>query len=162
MQKQFRKTKRVKKPNYKNKTFNKRPNHLKVVTVGLIHANWCGHCQALKPHWQKMKNEIKTRNKNENFHFVEIEDSDNMKEQKINNINKNLKEGKITVDGFPTIFKIKRKKIEYYGGEREAESLKNWFMKDDNKKNQQEEDQKQGLMQKIFGGGCGCNSDKLL
>jgi len=158
MQKQLKKTKRNRLYN-KNKTLNKRPHHLKVITVGLIHANWCGHCQALKPHWDKMKNEMKISNKNKKFDFVEIEDSDHMKEQKINNINKKLKGNKINIKGYPTIFKIKGGNLEYYEGERESNSLKNWFSGIEiSNQNQQ-----QGLMkgmQQMFGGGCGCSSLK--
>jgi thiol-disulfide isomerase/thioredoxin len=159
MQKSLRKTKKT---NYKNnKTFNKRPNHLKVITIGLIHANWCGHCQALKPEWQKMKNEMKMENKRgKNFHFVEIEDSDSMKEKKINNINKKLKEGKIMVDGFPTIFKIEGGNVKYYQGQREARSLKSWFTTTGNQQENKQHNQQQGFMQQMFGGGCGCSSLK--
>jgi hypothetical protein len=165
MKKQLRKTKKNNKlyHNKINKTLNKRPNHLKLTTVGLIHANWCGHCQALKPEWHKMKNEMKMGNKNRNFHFVEIEDSDIMKEKKINNINKKLKGKKIVINGFPTIFKIEGGDVKYYGGEREARSLKNWFTTGGNQEENKQEHQQQGFMQgmqKIFGGGCGCSSMK--
>ena len=166
MQKLLRKTKRNKLYN-KNKTLNKRPHHLKVITVGLIHANWCGHCQALKPHWDKMKNEMKIGNKSKKFDFVEIEDSDHMKEKKIHNINKKIKGNKIDIKGYPTIFKIEGGNVKYYGGERESESLKSWFSEGENqhknKHKNQHKNQQQGLMngmQQMFGGGCGCSSLK--
>ena len=56
-----------------------------VITIGLIYANWCGHCQSLKPEWQKMKyNVMKTPSyKNGNYRFSEIEDADRLKDQKI-------------------------------------------------------------------------------
>ena len=36
---------------------------------------------------------------------------------------------RINIDGFPTIFKICRKKIEYYNGPRYANELYNWVTK---------------------------------
>ena len=37
------------------KTRNTRKHMKPSITVGLIYANWCSHCQALKPEWKNMK-----------------------------------------------------------------------------------------------------------
>jgi thiol-disulfide isomerase/thioredoxin len=101
-----------------------------VVTIGLIYANWCGHCQALKPEWQKMKNNImKTPTyKKGGYKFHEIEDADELKDSKINNINSKLKGGKLSANGYPTIFKINGGKLQYFEGGRSAGELQNWFL----------------------------------
>lgn len=96
----------------------------KPVTVGLVHANWCGHCQHLMPEWNKMEHNIKNDPKlNTKCDIVKIE-SENIS----NELPKyeNMINEKIPVDGYPTIFLIKDKKIEKYGGERSAEALGGW------------------------------------
>jgi thiol-disulfide isomerase/thioredoxin len=101
-----------------------------VVTVGLIYANWCGHCQSLKPEWQTMKNSIikSPSYKGGQYKFTEIEDSDELKDSKINEINTTLKGGTLSANGYPTIFKISGGKISYYQGNRSANELRKWFM----------------------------------
>jgi len=118
----------TRKNNYNNNTKKKYSNP--IVTVGLIYANWCGHCQALKPEWKKMKyNIMKTPSyKKGMYKFIEIEDSDKMKDQKINNMNSYLKGEKLTANGYPTIFKIKGGKLQYYTNDRTAPELQNWFL----------------------------------
>jgi thiol-disulfide isomerase/thioredoxin len=104
-----------------HKKINKNKKH---VTVGLVHANWCGHCQHLMPEWDKMENNIKNNPKlNTNCNIVKIE-SENIS----NELPKYEKmiNGKIPVDGYPTIFLIKDNKIEKYTGERNAEAIGGW------------------------------------
>jgi hypothetical protein len=53
-------------------------------------------------------------------------------QQQINDFNaKHFPNGnkKVEVDGYPTLFKICRKKIEYYNGPRMANDLYNWYTK---------------------------------
>jgi thiol-disulfide isomerase/thioredoxin len=92
--------------------------------VGLVHANWCGHCQHLMPEWNKMENNIKNDPKlNTKCNIVKIES-----EHVNNELPKyeNMINEKIPVEGYPTIFLIKNKRIEKYGGERSAEALRGW------------------------------------
>uniref|UniRef100_A0A6C0JRF9 Thioredoxin domain-containing protein n=1 Tax=viral metagenome TaxID=1070528 RepID=A0A6C0JRF9_9ZZZZ len=134
-----------------NKTEKKKPQ---IVTIGLIYANWCGHCQSLKPEWKKMKyNLMKTPTfKRGYYKFIEIEDSDKSKDLKINSINTHLTGEKLSANGYPTIFKIHGGKLHYYNGNRTAIELQNWFL---NKNIQDNEAPPRGvysLFNRMFGG----------
>ena len=88
-----------------------------------IYANWCGHCQSLKPVWSELKNIMSA---NKNVSMIEIEESE-MKDKmgKLRNICKK----DIDVNGFPTIVKICGKaNPEYYQGERSIDALRKWIM----------------------------------
>jgi len=58
--------------------------------------------------------------------IFEVEDADTMKDNKIKKINKKVNGGELQVNGFPTLFKIVGGNIEYYNGERSANSLLEW------------------------------------
>jgi thiol-disulfide isomerase/thioredoxin len=96
--------------------------------IGLIFANWCGHCQSLKPHWLNMKKTLSSNPKfrNQSCKVIEIEDSDKDKDKKIAQINATVNGTKLVANGYPTIFKKKGGVIEYYSGEREANALTRW------------------------------------
>lgn len=105
----------------------KKRHSAKPVIIGLIYANWCGHCQALKPEWNTFKKNLKMDKKlASKCGIFEVEDSDSMKDIKIKKLNKKLRGGEVSVDGFPTLFKIFGGNIEYYSGERNSSSLLNW------------------------------------
>jgi thiol-disulfide isomerase/thioredoxin len=91
------------------------------IIIGKIYANWCGHCQSLKPQWNKMKKMIH----NKNIKFIEIE------EQQQNKLNKFKRQyPSLQVNGYPTIFKIyPNKEIEYYNNDRIADDIKKWAIK---------------------------------
>ena len=95
----------------------------KPITIGLVYAEWCGHCQALKPDWKKLKD---TLSKNKKFNIFELEDSDTNKESKLKSVGKKTHGGSIQVNGFPTLFKILNGKVEYYNGERTFDALLKW------------------------------------
>jgi len=134
--------------------------------IGLVYANWCGHCQALKPEWKKMKNNLKSSKIKNNHQFVEIEDSDIQKNHKMNQINTRLKKGeKLNVQGYPTIFKIKSGNLEYYKGGRTSDEMGNWAFKNEKKMQQDLNKEKQGFNNNFLnmlggkkGGGCGCGN----
>lgn len=91
-------------------------------TIVLIYANWCPHCQTMKPEWNEMKNrlgmDIKT---------IEIEDSDFDKDMKIRDIeDNNLKGEHIEIMGYPTMFKVHNGHTDYYGGSRTASEMIKW------------------------------------
>ena len=94
----------------------------KKTIVCKIYANWCGHCQTLKPIWAELKNMM---NDDKNVTMIEIEESE-MKE-KIGKL-RNICKKNIDVDGFPTIVKICGKKVEYYQGERSVDAMRAWIM----------------------------------
>lgn len=76
----------------------------------LFFANWCGHCQRLKPTWEKLETKI---NGNGNYLLVAIDIE---------------KEPEITrwanVNGFPSIFHFdKQGKLREYQGSRSEEDL---------------------------------------
>jgi thiol-disulfide isomerase/thioredoxin len=91
----------------------------KKIVVGLVFAPWCGHCHALRPEWDKMKKELN----NDKYQVEEVSDSE--MSSKIPRLNK--KYGvQIVSDGFPTIFKIKNGKLDYYKGARNMKAMKRW------------------------------------
>lgn len=97
-----------------------------VIIIGKIYAEWCGHCQNLKPIWENIKNELET---NPQIVFEEIEDVDIPK--KLDILNKKYlphSADKITADGYPTIFKIQKGGISYYTGNREQSLIHNWII----------------------------------
>jgi thiol-disulfide isomerase/thioredoxin len=93
---------------------------MKTITIiGKIYANWCGHCQALKPEWNKMKTLIK---KDANIEIVEIEENEH---EKLNKLKQRFPH--LQINGYPTIFKIyANKKIEYYTGNRLVFDMTKW------------------------------------
>lgn len=95
----------------------------KPVTIGLVYAEWCGHCKSLKPIWKKLKHSLSP---SKNFNIFELENSDANKEAKLKSVGKKTRGGSIQVNGFPTLFKILNGKVEYYNGERTLDALLKW------------------------------------
>jgi thiol-disulfide isomerase/thioredoxin len=96
------------------------------IIIGKIYANWCGHCQSLKPEWYNMKKMLKYKNKN--IQFVEIEES---QQQKLDKFKKRFPQ--LEINGYPTIFKIyPNKHIEYYNGNRLTSDMKKWVFEKNN------------------------------
>ena len=164
-----RKTANRRRKSYQKGGFQKTRNtrntrkHMKPsITVGLIYANWCGHCQALKPEWKNMKKELRGTD----CQYLEIEDSDHHKDRKIAHVNSRLKTGKLAIEGYPTVFRIKNGVLEYYQGTRAASAMAQWF-KGGSVKQEQEPGQEQGMMQRLFGGkkqkggDCGCGQKSI-
>lgn len=91
-------------------------------TIVLVYANWCPHCQTMKPEWNEMKNNLGM-----DFEIIEIEDSDFDKDMKIKNIEDNKLKGEhIEIMGYPTMFKIHNGHADYYGGSRIATEMVKW------------------------------------
>ena len=98
------------------------------IVIGLIHAEWCGHCKRLMPKWKMMKTQI-NNNLQDQFIFSEIEAANETSE--INNIIKTyLPNSKkiITVQGgYPTMFKIENGNLDYYKKGHDIQDMTNWF-----------------------------------
>lgn len=84
------------------------------IKIILYYADWCGHCKAFKPEWEKLKKKLQ----NTNIKVEEYEESvdgDKMNEDEI--------------QGFPTIRIIKDKKTSDYNGKRDSESIYHFLTK---------------------------------
>ena len=108
-----------------------RHNHTKKnkkspIIVGKVYADWCGHCQTLKPEWTKMKNHVNMKNRKRHVVFTEIE------EKKIDTKLRKLEKQygvQVQANGYPTIFKISDGKVTYYSGNRTSDVMSNWVLK---------------------------------
>jgi thiol-disulfide isomerase/thioredoxin len=120
----------------------------KMLIIGKIYADWCGHCRILKPEWNKMKYNIKNH-KPHNMHqvrYIEIEQAQEQpKVDKVNKIYLSGSEKKLALQGgYPTIFKITQGMLEYYNGPRNAEMMQKWalhHMGGQQKEQQEQEEQ---------------------
>lgn len=121
---QKRRTQRKQQRKQDNKEMRASNNQDANTIVCKIYANWCGHCQDLKPVWAELKNLMSA---NKNVTMIEIEESE-MKEKM--GALKNICKQDIDVNGFPTIVKICGKATpEYYQGERSVDALREWISK---------------------------------
>ena len=90
------------------------------IIVGKVYANWCGHCQNLKPEWKALKKSLS----NSRVQFIEIEESESAKRAHFEKKNKI----QLNVNGYPTIFKIQYgKPVQYYIGERTSDAMLKWI-----------------------------------
>lgn len=98
-----------------------KPSH---TIIGLVHAEWCGHCKELKPKWDEMKHELQ-KQINPSQSPIEIKEVEESDTRGISELKQN--HSSLEINGYPTIFKISPVgKIEYYQGEREVDSLVKW------------------------------------
>jgi len=99
------------------------------MTVGVVRANWCGHCRDLEPEWDLMKSQIEEDSALKNkCEFVKIESTDSNYENEKARMEQKMNGNSLTVDGFPTIFMIRDGKlIKYNDCERTAPNLVNWI-----------------------------------
>ena len=90
--------------------------------IVLVYADWCGHCQALKPEWEKMEEAMKG---DERCEIVKIESED---KSGLENLNSRLDGERIDVSGYPTILSIdgQTRKHHMYNGGRSADALIAW------------------------------------
>lgn len=115
--------------------------------IGLIYSESCIHCKNLEPHWELMKSRLDVNNQFKKKHGM-IRKIEYSNKEEIQTLDPNIR-----YDGVPTIFKKKGDKLEYYGGNRDADSLVIWALKDIVpvvKSN--EEFGEPDLFQRLFGG----------
>jgi thiol-disulfide isomerase/thioredoxin len=90
--------------------------------IVLFYMNGCGHCETMKPAWNKLITELKDKHKNEII--LGAIESSSMDMFKTHGINP-------AVSGFPTIlyFQPGRHNMpEHYKGDRSYEDLKKWIL----------------------------------
>ena len=90
--------------------------------VVLFYMNGCGHCETMKPSWNKLITELKDKHKNEII--LGAIESGNMDMFKKHGISP-------SVSGFPTILYFHPNKLttpESYKGDRSYEDLKKWLL----------------------------------
>ena len=105
---------------------NKTKSNKKVIIVGKVYADWCGHCQMLKPEWAKMKNHIYSKKGKKRVVFVEIEEK--QIESKLRKLEKD--QGvKVNINGYPTLFRISGGKVVYYNGNRQSDEMSRWYLR---------------------------------
>jgi len=88
----------------------------------LFYMNGCGHCETMKPAWNKVITELKDKHKNEII--LGAVESSNMDMFKKHGISP-------SVSGFPTILYFHPNKLtnpEPYNGDRSYEDLKKWIL----------------------------------
>jgi thiol-disulfide isomerase/thioredoxin len=85
-----------------------------------IYAEWCGHCKALKPEWEKLVNEALSNDElKDNINLISIE------ETQLKRMSEKLQK---KVEGFPTLLFIKKGEMDpdnyiQYSGDRNASSM---------------------------------------
>lgn len=94
------------------------------VVYGRIYAEWCGACQALKPTWEKVTMVVGDKSVDFSAEDIELEERN---AEFIKTYNIPLP----TVNGYPTIFKLRAKggTIELFEDERSVDKLVEWILK---------------------------------
>lgn len=121
----------TKKHNNHNKTHKIGP---KVLLIGKIYADWCGHCRTLNKEWSKMKYNLEQKNGSHGYEIRYIEIEQSAEQSKVDEVNKKYLQNSATKlalqGGYPTIFKIVNGNIEYYpeNTPRQVEAMQKWFL----------------------------------
>jgi len=104
--------------------------HKNTFVIGKIYADWCGHCTALAPKWNKLTKILRKKIPKRQLVISSIE-SENV-ETGLSTLNQTYlsnSDAKVAVqDGYPTIFKIVNNKIHYYEGPRELAPMLKWAL----------------------------------
>jgi hypothetical protein len=115
-------TKKPKKTNKKSKKTNKKHN---LLVVGLIHSDTCGHCIAMRPAWDQMKESLRNTMGNRVLvHEVEASQMPNG----LNTLRKYTAQKVQIQGGYPTLYKIAERTVSYYDGPRDHDSMYNWYV----------------------------------
>jgi thiol-disulfide isomerase/thioredoxin len=113
--------KKSKKSNKKSKKQHKKHN---LLVVGLIHSDTCGHCIAMRPAWDQMKESLRNTLGNRVLvHEVEASQMPNG----LNALRKYTVQKVQIQGGYPTLYKITGGNVLYYNGPRDHDSMYNWY-----------------------------------
>lgn len=93
------------------------------IVVGMLYADWCPHCQTVKPEWETLRTMLPP-----NYEVIKIEEQDPNKTNIISRIEERMNGNHIENRGYPTIFKVNGNRADYYEGERTAELIGGWAM----------------------------------
>jgi thiol-disulfide isomerase/thioredoxin len=114
--------KKSKKTNKKSKKQHKKHN---LLVVGLIHSDTCGHCIAMRPAWDQMKESLRNTLGNRVLvHEVEASQMPNG----LNALRKYTVQKVQIQSGYPTLYKITGGNVLYYDGPRDHDSMYNWYV----------------------------------
>jgi thiol-disulfide isomerase/thioredoxin len=108
------------------------------IIMGILYAKWCPHCKELipddnetQPKWQQTMDIIRgMQNRNRDMYYIQLEDDEikhKGKLDKLNNRCRGLCKTPISVNGYPSMFKMHGGKLEMYEGEREPKIMAEWF-----------------------------------
>jgi thiol-disulfide isomerase/thioredoxin len=103
-----------------------RKSQKNIIVVGKVYADWCGHCQSLKPEWAKMKHKIHKKKGKHHIVYEEVEEKEI--DTKLKRI-KNEQKVNIEANGYPTLFRISNGKVDYYNGNRQSDAMADWYLR---------------------------------
>jgi thiol-disulfide isomerase/thioredoxin len=106
-----------------------RKSQKNMIVVGKVYADWCGHCQSLKPEWAKMKHKIHKKKGKHHIVYEEVEEKEI--DTKLKRI-KNEQKVNIEANGYPTLFRISNGKVDYYNGNRQSDAMADWYLRGGN------------------------------
>lgn len=107
--------------NIQTKYQTKKKNKNNKIAIVLIYADWCGHCQLLRPVWNEF---IQTLDKDK-YDIIEINSEE--QEEGVNKLKRVYNVDDIPMTGFPTIGHIYRNTFYSYNDGRDLTSLKSWI-----------------------------------
>lgn len=84
-----------------------------------IYANWCPHCVSMADEWNSLKTRLP-----KHINVLEIEDSEIHKLKEFNDKYKQ----KVVSNGYPTIAKVVKNKVQYYNGPRIMKNMLSWVL----------------------------------
>lgn len=120
------------------------------LVMGKIYSNGCIHCVMMSTPWEEMCSQLKkdmnlVEDAEKDNHFTEykkyvspggkkiveiIEIEAEHMDDELPHLQKKYSPKIELQGGFPTIFKMKNNEVSFYGGERTAEKMKQWYMSD--------------------------------
>ena len=100
----------------------------KKTVIGRIYSKTCVHCVAMEKAWKQLKKMIKQGGGNIVMKDMEARQMGQQLQQMNNQFLGGSDQRVELQGGFPTLFKIKNNKVEYYGGERTADAMFNWAL----------------------------------